>query len=66
MKSAKDMLDERLTIQEGNLKGARITISESIAQELMEEYHSQFCKERTLSREVKLNTFDSHTAASSE
>jgi hypothetical protein len=36
------MLDERLTIQDGLLKGARITISESVAKELMEDYHSQF------------------------
>jgi aminoglycoside/choline kinase family phosphotransferase len=42
MKTAGEMLDERLTIQDGLLKGARITISESIAKELMEEYHSQF------------------------
>ena len=42
MKTAGEMLDERLTIQAGILKGARITISESIAKELMEDYHSQF------------------------
>jgi hypothetical protein len=42
MKTAGEMLDERLTIQEGVFKGARITISESIAKELMEDYHSQF------------------------
>jgi aminoglycoside/choline kinase family phosphotransferase len=42
MKTAGEMLDERLTIQDGLLKGARITISESIAKELMEDYHSQF------------------------
>jgi len=42
MKTAGEMLDERLTIQDGLLKGARITISESVAKELMEEYHSQF------------------------
>jgi aminoglycoside/choline kinase family phosphotransferase len=42
MKTAGEMLDERLTIQDGLLKGARITISESIAKELMEAYHSQF------------------------
>ena len=42
MKTAVEMLDERLTIQDGHLKGARITISESVAKELMEDYHSQF------------------------
>jgi hypothetical protein len=42
MKTAGEMLDERLTIQNGLLKGARITISESVAKELMEDYHSQF------------------------
>jgi hypothetical protein len=42
MKTAGEMLDERLTIQDGLLKGARITISESVAKELMEDYHSQF------------------------
>ena len=42
MKTAREMLDERLTIQDGLLKGARITISESVAKELMEDYHSQF------------------------
>jgi hypothetical protein len=66
MKTAKDMLDERLTIQDGNLKGARITISESIAMELMEDYHSQFCKEIKLSPEEELNIFDSDTAISSK
>ena len=35
MKTEGEMLDERLTIQDGLLKGARITISESIAMELM-------------------------------
>jgi hypothetical protein len=44
MKTAKEMLDERLTIQDGLLKGARISISESLAKELMEDYHSQFRK----------------------
>jgi len=44
MKTAGEMLDERLTIQDGLLKGARITISESVAKELMEDYHSQFRK----------------------
>jgi hypothetical protein len=66
MKTAKDMLDERLTIQDGNLKGARITISESIAMELMEDYHSQFCKEIKLSPEEELNIFDSDTEISSK
>jgi len=42
MKTPEEMLDERLTIQDGHLKGARIRISESLARELMEDYHSQF------------------------
>ncbi len=37
-----EMIDKRLTIQDGHLKGARITISESLAKELMEEYALQF------------------------
>jgi len=42
MKSAIEMIDERLCIQEGYLKGARIKITDHIAKELMEKYHSQF------------------------
>lgn len=38
MKTAREMLDERLTIQDGFFKGARITITEAIAGELMEDY----------------------------
>jgi hypothetical protein len=48
MKTEGEMLDERLTIQDGLLKGARITISESIARELMEDYHSQFRQKKEL------------------
>jgi hypothetical protein len=51
MKTAGEMLDERLTIQDGLLKGARITISESVAKELMEDYHSQFRQKIKLSSE---------------
>jgi hypothetical protein len=51
MKTAGEMLDERLTIQDGLLKGARITISESVAKELMEDYHSQFRQKMKLSSE---------------
>ncbi len=42
MKTPKEFIDERLTIQNGHLKGARVTISEQICEELMEEYHKQF------------------------
>jgi hypothetical protein len=66
MKTAREMLDERLTIQDGHLKGARITISESLAKELMEDYHSQFHQERELPRKEKLNIFDSTNAGSSK
>ena len=62
MKTAGEMLDERLTIQDGHLKGARITISESIAKELMEEYHSQFCQEMELQGEEELNIYESSNA----
>ena len=56
MKTAGEMLDERLTIQDGLLKGARITISESVAKELMEDYHSQFLQkiERPVEEESKI------------
>lgn len=54
MKTAGEMLDERLTIQNGLLKGARITISESVAKELMEEYHSQFRQKIELSGDEEL------------
>lgn len=40
-KTTKEMLDKRLTIQEGFFKGARITITEAIAAELMEDYAKQ-------------------------
>jgi len=53
MKTAREMLDERLTIQDGHLKGARITISESLATELMEDYLSQFLQKIKLPREEK-------------
>jgi hypothetical protein len=36
--TAREMLDKRLTIQKGFFKGARITITEAIAKELMEDY----------------------------
>jgi len=59
MKTAGEMLDERLTIQDGHFKGARITISESIVKELMEKYHAQFYKEIELQSEEELNLYDS-------
>jgi hypothetical protein len=58
MKTAGEMLDERLTIQDGHFKGSRITISESIAKELMEHYHSQFCQVIELQGEKELNLCD--------
>ena len=66
MKTVREMLDERLTIQDGHLKGARITISESLAKELMEDYHSQFRQEIELPREEESNIFDSSNAGSSK
>jgi hypothetical protein len=66
MKTAREMLDERLTIQDGHLKGARITISESLAKELMEDYHSQFHQETKLPRKEKSNIFDSTNAGPSK
>jgi hypothetical protein len=54
MKTAAEMLNERLTIQDGVFKGARITISESVAKELMEDYHSQFCQKIELPGEEEL------------
>jgi hypothetical protein len=52
MKTAREMIEERLTIQDGHLKGARIAISESLVEQLMEEYHSQF------QQEIELRTED--------
>lgn len=48
MKTSKELLDERLNIKDGHKKGKRITISEPIACELMEIYHSQFEQEPEL------------------
>jgi hypothetical protein len=42
MKAPKEMIDERLTIQNGMLKGARQTLTEQMCIELMEAYHQQF------------------------
>jgi hypothetical protein len=55
MKTTTEMLDERLTIQDGLLKGARITISEAVAKELMEDYHSQFRQRIELQGEEESN-----------
>jgi hypothetical protein len=63
MKTTEEMLDERLTIQDGHLKGARITISESLAKELMEEYHSQFLQEMELRVEEGSNRFTQNKAS---
>ena len=63
MKTPEEMLDERLTIQDGHLKGARITISESLARELMEEYHSQFLQEMELRVEEGPNRFKQNKAS---
>jgi hypothetical protein len=41
IKTALEMLDERKTIQTGQLKGARISLSDSAIIELMEGYHEQ-------------------------
>ena len=66
MKTAGEMLDERLTIQDGLLKGARITISESVAKELMEEYHSQFLQKIELPVEEESKLCYSFNLVSSE
>ena len=66
MKTASEMLNERLIIQNGHLKGARITISESLAMELMEDYHSQFRQKIKLRGKEKSNMFDSYYAGSSK
>ena len=66
MKTAGEMLDERLTIQDGLLKGARITISESVAKELMEDYHSQFLQKIELPVEEESNTCYSFNLVSCE
>jgi len=66
MKTAREMIDERLTIQDGHLKGARITISESLAKELMEDYHSQFRQKIKQTRDKKSKVFDSGNEGSSK
>ena len=66
MKTAGEMLDERLTIQDGHFKGSRITISESIAKELMEDYHSQFYQKMELPGEEESEICYSCNAVSSE
>jgi len=66
MKTAGEMLDERLTIQDGLLKGALITISESVAKELMEDYHSQFLKKIELPVEEESKICYSFNLVSSE
>jgi hypothetical protein len=51
MKTSQKLIDERLTIQEGHLKGARITPTELIIKELMEDYHAQFVESELASLE---------------
>ena len=41
MKTIQELIDERLTVQEGRFKGARITPTDVIIAQLMEEYASQ-------------------------
>jgi hypothetical protein len=60
MKTAKEMIDERLTIQDGHLKGARIAISESLVEKLMEDYHAQFQQEIELPGDEETILFDSY------
>ncbi len=60
MKTAREMIDERLTIQDGLLKGARIAISESLALKLMEDYHSQFQQEIELRSDEESIMLDSY------
>jgi len=62
MKTSKELLDERLNFQDGHIKGERITISKTIACELMEDYHAQFLQEIELPddekiEEIALDTF---------
>lgn len=58
MKSAREMIDKRLTIQEGFFKGARITITEAIAKELMENYHKQpYLKTKTMKTGETIYTY---------
>jgi hypothetical protein len=42
LKTPKELIDERLIIQNGMLKGARQTLTEQMCIELMEAYHRQF------------------------
>ena len=50
MKTAKEMLNERLSVQNGHFKGARITITEQMCIELMNDFASQ--KDGTLREEA--------------
>jgi hypothetical protein len=42
IKTVDEMIAERLTIQEGPLKGARVTITVDMVRDLMVDYHTQF------------------------
>ena len=44
MKTAMEMVDERLTIQSGYFKGSMRTPTKQDIVELMEEYHTQYAK----------------------
>lgn len=61
MKTSQEMLNERLNIQDGHLKGARITIPKSIVSELMEDYHSQFRQEIKLPDEEEIEELAKET-----
>ena len=64
MKTSQELLNERLSIQDGHLKGERIPISETIACELMEVYHSQFHQEPELPDDEEIEKMAQHTLIS--
>lgn len=50
MKTPKELIDERLSIQNGFHKGARVMLTGQMCIELMEEYHKQFEDENNLKK----------------
>jgi len=64
MKTSQELLDERLKTQDGHLRGERIKISEPIACELMEVYHSQFQNELELPEDEEIEKMAQKTLLS--
>jgi len=64
MKTSQELLNERLNIQDSNIRGEKIVISEPIICELMEVYHSQFYPEIELPDDEKIEEMAQETLIS--